>query len=259
MYRLNVNGQSYEVGDDVDPKTPLLWVLRDHLGLVGTKYGCGIGQCGACTVHLNGAPTRSCSLPVERSPDQQITTIEGLAGKDGKLHAVQQALDRARRPAVRLLPGRPAHVAPRRCSSRSRTRRTRTSTAAMNGNICRCGTYPRIRKAIHAAANKRTSEGGRHERGRLQPDPYVPPYVQEMLERRSAERARALNRRAFIKLTGVAGGGLALAIRLGDRATALATGETGRDELRRRMRIVQIAPDGTHRAVREESRRSARA
>ena len=91
MYRLNVNGQSYEVGDDVDPKTPLLWVLRDTLGLVGTKYGCGVGQCSACTVHLNGTPIQSCQLPLETVADQKITTIEGLAGANGKLTAVQQA------------------------------------------------------------------------------------------------------------------------------------------------------------------------
>ncbi len=91
MYRLNVNGQSYEVGDDVDPKTPLLWVLRDTLGLVGTKYGCGVGQCSACTVHLNGTPIQSCQLPLETVADQKITTIEGLAGPNGQLTPVQQA------------------------------------------------------------------------------------------------------------------------------------------------------------------------
>ena len=91
MYRLNVNGQIHEVGDDVDPKTPLLWVLRDTLGLVGTKYGCGVGQCSACTVHLNGTPIQSCQLPLESVADQKITTIEGLAGKNGALTAVQQA------------------------------------------------------------------------------------------------------------------------------------------------------------------------
>src|SRR5215213_7138650 len=88
--RLNVNGKELVV-KDVDEATPLLWVLRDHLGLVGAKYGCGVAQCGACTVHLNGAPVRSCSIPASAVGAQKITTIEGLASKDGKLNAVQAA------------------------------------------------------------------------------------------------------------------------------------------------------------------------
>jgi isoquinoline 1-oxidoreductase alpha subunit len=149
MYRLNVNGQSYEVGDDVDPKTPLLWVLRDTLGLVGTKYGCGVGQCSACTVHLNGTPIQSCQLPLETVADQKITTIEGLAGPNGKLTAVQQAWIEEDVPqrATALLA------------------RTPKPTDAqidndMAANICRCGTYTRIRKAIHSAADKIAKGGG---------------------------------------------------------------------------------------------------
>src|SRR5215203_4101651 len=88
-YTIQINGKSLEA--EVDADTPLLWVLRDHLGLVGTKYGCGVAQCGACTVHLNGAPIRSCSIPASAVAGQSITTIEGLAGKDGKLNAVQAA------------------------------------------------------------------------------------------------------------------------------------------------------------------------
>ena len=88
--RLQVNDKELVV-EGVDESTPLLWVLRDHLGLVGTKYGCGIAQCGACTVHLNGAPARSCSVPVSAAVGQKITTIEGLAGKDGRLHPLQAA------------------------------------------------------------------------------------------------------------------------------------------------------------------------
>ena len=88
--RLQVNDKEHVV-EGVDESTPLLWVLRDHLGLVGTKYGCGIAQCGACTVHLNGAPARSCSVPVSAAAGQRITTIEGLAGKDGRLHPLQAA------------------------------------------------------------------------------------------------------------------------------------------------------------------------
>jgi isoquinoline 1-oxidoreductase subunit alpha len=152
--RLNINGKE-QVVNDADESTPLLWVLRDHLGLVGTKFGCGVAQCGACTVHLNGTPTRSCSLPVSAAVGQQITTIEGLAGKDGKLHALQSAWiehDVAQcgycqagqiMSAAALLKRKPNPT-------------DADIDAAMSGNICRCGTYPRIRKAIHAAAKQAT-------------------------------------------------------------------------------------------------------
>ena len=88
--QVNVNGRSHELGD-IDPSTPLLWVLRDTLNLVGTKYGCGVGQCSACTVHVNGAPVQSCQLPVQSVEGMTITTIEGIAQADGTLHPVQQA------------------------------------------------------------------------------------------------------------------------------------------------------------------------
>ena len=103
MSRLSINGRSQDV--DVEPDTPLLWVLRDTSGLTGTKYGCGIAQCGACTVHIDGVATRSCSVPVSAVGGKQITTIEGLAA-DGKLHKVQQAWIDTRRTAMRLLPER---------------------------------------------------------------------------------------------------------------------------------------------------------
>lgn len=150
--RLNINGKEHEV-KDVDAGTPLLWVLRDHLGLVGTKYGCGVAQCGACTVHLNGSAVRSCSIPVSAVAGQQVTTIEGLAGKDGKLTAVQSAWvehDVAQcgycqagqiMSATALL-----KINPKPSDA--------DIDAAMAGNLCRCGTYIRIRKAIHAAAAK---------------------------------------------------------------------------------------------------------
>ena len=150
--RLNINGKEHVV-NDVDEATPLLWVLRDHLGLVGTKYGCGVAQCGACTVHLNGAPVRSCSVPVSAVAGQRVTTIEGLAGKDGKLNAVQAAWiehDVAQcgycqagqiMSATALLASNPKPA-------------DADIDAAMAGNLCRCGTYIRIRKAIHAAAAK---------------------------------------------------------------------------------------------------------
>jgi isoquinoline 1-oxidoreductase alpha subunit len=154
--RLNVNDKDYPV-DGIDGATPLLWVLRDHLGLVGTKYGCGIAQCGACTVHLNGAPTRSCSLPLSAAAGQKITTIEGLAAGDGALHPLQAAWIEHDVPqcgycqagqlmsAAALLKAKPDPT-------------DADIDAAMSGNLCRCGTYLRIRKAIHSAAAKRTHE-----------------------------------------------------------------------------------------------------
>ena len=146
MATLNVNGQTVDIGD-IDPSTPLLWALRDTLGLVGTKYGCGIAQCGACTVHLNGAPVRSCQIPVGNLTNEAITTIEGLAGADGTLTAVQQAWVDEDVPqcgycqsgqimsAVALLSSNPSPD-------------DAAITEAMQGNICRCGMYGRIRKAI---------------------------------------------------------------------------------------------------------------
>jgi isoquinoline 1-oxidoreductase subunit alpha len=147
MGRLTVNGQAHDI--DVDSDTPLLWVLRDAIGLMGTKYGCGIGQCGACTVHVDGVPTRSCAMPMSAVANKQITTIEGLAA-NGNLHKVQKAwldLDVPQcgycqsgmiMAVVALLKGKP--------------RPTDAEIDAAITNICRCGTYQRIRAAIHAAA-----------------------------------------------------------------------------------------------------------
>ena len=151
MVKVTINGTDHTI-DNVDPATPLLWVLRDHLGLVGAKYGCGIGQCGACTVHIDGTPTRSCSRPLSSVEGQSITTIEGLA-QDGKLTALQQAWideDVAQcgycqagqvMTAVALLKDKPKPT-------------DADIDQAMSGNICRCGTYQRIRKAIHTAADR---------------------------------------------------------------------------------------------------------
>lgn len=150
--RLTINGKEHVV-NDVDESTPLLWVLRDHLGLVGAKYGCGIAQCGACTVHLNGAPVRSCSLPISAVGSQPVTTIEGLASPKGELHALQKAWiehDVAQcgycqagqiMSAAALLKANP-------------TPTDADIDSAMASNLCRCGTYVRIRKAIQAAANE---------------------------------------------------------------------------------------------------------
>ncbi|MEJ1240550.1 (2Fe-2S)-binding protein [Chryseolinea sp. T2] len=144
---LNINGKQQTV--DVDPKTPLLWVLREHLSLVGTKYGCGIAQCGACTVHLEGAAVRSCSLPVSTVANKKITTIEGLS-ENGE-HPVQKAWlehDVAQcgycqtgqiMSAAALLKANP-HPTDAQIDT------------AMSGNICRCGTYLRIREAIKTAS-----------------------------------------------------------------------------------------------------------
>lgn len=150
--RLNVNGKDHEV-KDVDDTTPLLWVLRDHLGLVGTKYGCGVAQCGACTVHLNGAPVRSCSVPVSAATGQSVTTIEGLAGKDGKLNAVQAAW--IEHDVAQCGYCQAGQIMSATALLKSNPKPTDADIdAAMGGNLCRCGTYIRIRKAIHSAAAK---------------------------------------------------------------------------------------------------------
>jgi aerobic-type carbon monoxide dehydrogenase small subunit (CoxS/CutS family) len=148
--RLTVNGKEHVV-TDVDDATPLLWVLRDSLGLVGTKYGCGVAQCGACTVHLNGTPVRSCSVPVAAVAGQQITTIEGLAGKDGKLHPLQAAWVEHDVPQCGYCQA--GQIMSAAALLRQKPKPSDADIdAAMTGNICRCGTYLRIRKAIHAAA-----------------------------------------------------------------------------------------------------------
>ncbi len=149
MPALNINGKTHQV--TVDPSTPLLWVLRDTIGLTGTKYGCGIAQCGACTVHIDGVATRSCQVTLESAANAKITTIEGLA-ENGVLTKVQQAwLD---------------HDVPQcgYCQSgmimaatallKSTPKPTDQDIDAAMTNICRCGTYQQVRAAIHAAAAK---------------------------------------------------------------------------------------------------------
>jgi aerobic-type carbon monoxide dehydrogenase small subunit (CoxS/CutS family) len=145
--KLNVNGREIDVEAGAD--TPLLWVLRDHLGMTGTKYGCGMALCGACTVHVDGVATRSCVLPLAAVEGKRIATIEGLSAD--RSHPVQQAWLELDVPqcgycqsgqimsAVALLANSPAPT-------------DEEIDVAMSGNICRCGTYPRIRKAIHRAA-----------------------------------------------------------------------------------------------------------
>jgi isoquinoline 1-oxidoreductase subunit alpha len=152
MVRLAINGQTYDV--DVDPDTPLLWVLRDALGLIGTKYGCGIAQCGACTVHIDGLPMRSCSVPVSAVNDRKITTIEGL-GSDDALHAVQQAwLDLDVPQCGYCQSGMIMAVA---ALLRDNPSPSDAEIDAAITNICRCGSYQRIRAAIHALSGQRVS------------------------------------------------------------------------------------------------------
>lgn len=147
MISLNVNGKDYFL--DVDQQMPLLWVIRDFVGLKGTKFGCGIAQCGACTVHIEGAPIRSCSYPVSAAAGKKITTIEGIS--ENIDHAVQKAWIEMQVPqcgycqsgqimsAVALLKQKPRPT-------------DEDIDVAMQGNLCRCGTYQRIRSAIHRAA-----------------------------------------------------------------------------------------------------------
>jgi isoquinoline 1-oxidoreductase subunit alpha len=150
MLTLNINGREHAL-DGIDTDTPLLWVLRDELRLVGAKYGCGIAQCGSCTVLLDGEPVRSCVLPASAAAGHAVRTIEGLAGADGTLHPLQEAWIREDvaqcgycqggqiMSAVALLEANPAPT-------------DADIDRALDGNLCRCGTYLRIRRAIHAAA-----------------------------------------------------------------------------------------------------------
>jgi isoquinoline 1-oxidoreductase subunit alpha len=148
-YSINVNGEKRTV--DVLPDTPLLWVLRDSLGLLGTKYGCGIGQCGSCTVHLNGTAVRSCSLPVSALKEANITTIEGLS-KEGD-HPVQQAWMEVDVPQCGYCQAGQIMQASALLTKTPKPTDEQIETA-MNGNICRCGTYHRVKEAIVLASSK---------------------------------------------------------------------------------------------------------
>jgi isoquinoline 1-oxidoreductase alpha subunit len=148
MISLSINGQSHAA--DVEDSTPLLWVLRDTIGMTGTKYGCGIAQCGACTVHVDGVAVRSCSIPVSAVAGKQITTIEGLA-VGGKLTNVQQAwLDNDVPQCGYCQSGMIMAVT---ALLKQKPKPTDADIDAAITNICRCGTYQQIRAAIHAAAN----------------------------------------------------------------------------------------------------------
>lgn len=149
IFNLNINGKKHQV--DVDPDTPMLWVLRDHIKLVGTKYGCGIGQCGACTVHLDGNAIRSCSLPVSSINDQAITTIEGLS-ENGD-HPLQEAWIEHDVPQCGYCQAGQIMNAASMLKNNPNPSDDEIE-AVMNGNICRCGTYTRIKAAIKTAASK---------------------------------------------------------------------------------------------------------
>ncbi len=155
MIEFTINGQATSL--DADPNMPILWIVREKLGMTGTKFGCGIAACGACTVHLDGEPVRSCSTPLSAAEGRAITTIEGVAGEDGALSAVQQAWISEQVPqcgycqsgqimsATALLRDNPEPS-------------DEDIDAAMSGNICRCGTYKRIRQAIKVAAGLETAQ-----------------------------------------------------------------------------------------------------
>lgn len=149
-YQLIVNGKTHTV--DVDPQMPLLWVIRDFIGLKGTKFGCGIAQCGACTVHLDGVPIRSCSLAVSDADGTKITTIEGVGSVE--LNAIQKAWIELQVPQCGYCQS--GQIMSATALLKNNPKPTDADIdAAMQGNICRCGTYQRIREAIHLAANNK--------------------------------------------------------------------------------------------------------
>jgi isoquinoline 1-oxidoreductase alpha subunit len=148
MARLTINGTAHDV--DVDPSTPLLWAIRENVGLTGTKYGCGIAQCGACTVHIDGVATRSCGVLVSDAVGKQITTIEGLAA-NGVLHKVQKAwVDHDVPQCGYCQSGMIMAVA---ALLKEKSKPTDAEIDEAITNICRCGTFQQVREAIHMAAN----------------------------------------------------------------------------------------------------------
>lgn len=147
VFKLTVNGHAHAV--DVDPSTPLLWVLRDHLGLTGTKFGCGIAQCGACTVHFNGSATRSCVIPIQAAANAEVLTIEGLS--DSGDHVLQKLWVEMNVPQCGYCQSGMLMAAADLLKKTPKP--TDDDIDARVSNICRCGTYPRVRAAIHRAAD----------------------------------------------------------------------------------------------------------
>lgn len=154
MISVTLNGELRQL--DLDPDTPLLWVLRDHLGLTGTKYGCGEGECGACTVHLDGAPVKSCSTPLSAAAGRSVTTIEGLS-PDGR-HPLQLAWIVEDVPQCGYCQPGQIMTAAALIAETPRPSDAQIE-AAMSGVLCRCGTYNRIRRAIHRAASPEGRDG----------------------------------------------------------------------------------------------------
>ena len=148
---LRINGQSHQL--DIDPTTPLLWVLRDHLGMTGTKFGCGMALCGACTVHVDGAAVRSCGVAVQDAQGVEITTIEGLSPDRG--HPLQQAWVELNVPQCGYCQA--GMIMAAAALLKAKPQPTDADIDAQVDNLCRCGTYPRIRAAIHRAAGQAKS------------------------------------------------------------------------------------------------------
>ena len=157
MISLSINDKSYEI--EVDPETPILWVIRDIIGLTGTKFGCGIAQCGACTVHLDGVAIRSCVIPISAVGSKKITTIEGINSSDGELHPVQAAWISEQVPQCGYCQSGQIMTASAFLKRNPNPDETDIDSA-MKMNICRCGTYPQIKKAIFRAANNAQSSAG---------------------------------------------------------------------------------------------------
>jgi len=147
MIRLTINGKTHNV--DADPNTPLLWVIREQVGLTGTKYGCGVAQCGACTVHIDGSPIRSCVMPASAAAGRKITTIEGLASGN-TLTKVQKAWIEHEVPQCGYCQS--GMIMAATALLKAKPRPTDADIDAAMTNICRCGTFQEVRKAIHAAA-----------------------------------------------------------------------------------------------------------
>ena len=185
-FNLKINGENREI--EVDPSTPMLWVLRDHLNLVGTKYGCGIAQCGACTVHLDGNAVRSCQLTVSSVGEQTITTIEGLSEKGD--HPVQKAWLEVDVPQCGYCQAGQIMTASALLDKNPNPSDAEIETA-MNGNICRCGTYTRIKKAVKMASS-------------------APVYSNNLKKVKMSIIKTKIGRRSFIKNTSLASGGLVL-------------------------------------------------
>lgn len=156
MIKVNVNGKDVSV--DVDPDTPLLWMLRDALALTGTKYGCGMALCGACTVHIDGQAVRSCVAPVSRAEGKKVTTIEGIS--PDLTHPLQQAWIEIDVPQCGYCQSGQIMSAAVLLAENAAPS-DEDIDEAMSGNICRCGTYPRIRRAIHRAAEIQAQRGGK--------------------------------------------------------------------------------------------------